>query len=418
MKKVRLGKDIALKWDITTNGKNTSLVGRDLVVELKAPNGVLTEPAFNVSGNRISFSFYGIDQKQVGVYSLTLWENRGKIGQNAVDAVKAFELVRTSQEEDDFVDSDLQVEDSNLETADLKLLAGGAYDSINPDTLFINSEGSESMKLRGKTYGDKSFAISFPIASTMKAGIMSATDKEHANNAKILHIGSYTNMNAVWNACAEVALNNPDVSIIRFDVTTSNGKTYNRGLVFQSFHYNHHIITQYTFMNEGHSHDCLVRHIVTNGQVDAWQPMQIYTSYGFEDGVLYGYKYGTSKDSTNRVALVTIGTGSQEEPTDITELLKANVGYEVIRGMAEGARFKCVGSGYLGGLRFDVDNKIQQYIADNGLGLDEEFTMIIEKKYGVFVFDCYGGGNYGQYFRFTADSTLQDIRVCTTTTRL
>ena len=125
MKHIRIGKDICLKWTITTDGAAVPLEGRDLTLELKSPIGKVIILPFQIGGNVLTMTYYGYEQTVVGEYSLTLWENKGKSGQNVVDAIRAFKLVRTSPEEEDFAGGDLQVESVDLGTANLEILSGG-----------------------------------------------------------------------------------------------------------------------------------------------------------------------------------------------------------------------------------------------------------------------------------------------------
>lgn len=125
MKHIRIGKDIRLQWTITTDGAAVPLEGRDLTLELKSPIGKVIILPYRVDGNVLSMTYYGYEQTVVGEYSLTLWENKGKHGQNVVDAIRAFKLVRTSPEEEDFAGGDLQVESVDLGTANLEILSGG-----------------------------------------------------------------------------------------------------------------------------------------------------------------------------------------------------------------------------------------------------------------------------------------------------
>lgn len=125
MKHIRIGKDISLRWAITTDGAAIPLQGRDLTLELKSPIGKVIILPFRVDGNVLTMTYYGYEQTVVGEYSLTLWENKGKPGQNVVDAIRAFKLVRTSPEEADFIGGDLQVESVDLGTANLEILSGG-----------------------------------------------------------------------------------------------------------------------------------------------------------------------------------------------------------------------------------------------------------------------------------------------------
>lgn len=135
MKHIRIGKDISLRWAITTDGAAIPLEGRDLTLEMKSPIGKVIILPFRIEGNVLTITYYGYEQTVVGEYSLTLWENKGKQGQNVVDAIRAFKLVRTSPEEADFIGGDLQVESVDLGTANLEILSGGgaATPGENPD---------------------------------------------------------------------------------------------------------------------------------------------------------------------------------------------------------------------------------------------------------------------------------------------
>lgn len=125
MKHIRIGKDISIRWEINTDGAAIPLEGRDLTLEMKSPIGKVISIPYRVDGNVLTMTYYGYEQTVVGEYSLTLWENKGKPGQNVVDAIRAFKLVRTSPEEEDFIGGDLQVESVDLGTANLEILSGG-----------------------------------------------------------------------------------------------------------------------------------------------------------------------------------------------------------------------------------------------------------------------------------------------------
>lgn len=91
--KNRIGKTFQCKWAITTNGEPTSLEGRDLTLMLIDPMGISTKVQFTIEReNTISFTFQGKDQKKLGKYMLSLYENKDKLNQTVVD-VDAFILV-------------------------------------------------------------------------------------------------------------------------------------------------------------------------------------------------------------------------------------------------------------------------------------------------------------------------------------
>lgn len=121
MDKIRIGKDIAIKWSILTNGIPQSLEGRDLLLVLADPFGNCSTPAFSVDGNTVSLTYRGTEQRILGTYRLTLWENYGKPGQTAVDACQAFTLVRFSCLEDNCESSSIETEFVDIGTSDMQL---------------------------------------------------------------------------------------------------------------------------------------------------------------------------------------------------------------------------------------------------------------------------------------------------------
>lgn len=93
MNKIRIGKDIVIKWTLLTNSEYISLSGRDLSLILTTPLKQKVNLSFETEGNILTSIFPGVQHKTLGVYTLTLWENFGKDGQTAVDVCQAFELV-------------------------------------------------------------------------------------------------------------------------------------------------------------------------------------------------------------------------------------------------------------------------------------------------------------------------------------
>lgn len=101
MIKIRKGKDIIFRWAILTNGEALALSGRDLTLEIITPYGRRMNMEYETDGNALVFKFRGTKQTMLGVHGITLWENKGKEGQTAVDISNAFKLVRTTEEESD-----------------------------------------------------------------------------------------------------------------------------------------------------------------------------------------------------------------------------------------------------------------------------------------------------------------------------
>lgn len=200
MKRIRIGKDISMRWEITTDGVAIPLEGRDLTIEIKSPAGIENNIPYRVDGNILIMTFYGYEQKRTGEYSITLWEKKGKPGQNVVDVIRAFELVRTSQEEDDFVGGDLQIESVDLGTENFDILTEGGYRAINIDTLQTEAL-YDSININGKTYSNESFTITLPKANLDSAGVMSADDKkalqDHGNSISQLESTTSGHSNAI-----------------------------------------------------------------------------------------------------------------------------------------------------------------------------------------------------------------------------
>lgn len=122
MRKIRIGKDILVRWTILTNGLPEPLEGRNLRIVLTNPLRAKETLDFLVDGNVLTCRYPGMAQKHLGTYSLTLWENYGKEGQTAVDSCEAFRLVATTCEESSDTcqnietSTDLELEQAELDT--------------------------------------------------------------------------------------------------------------------------------------------------------------------------------------------------------------------------------------------------------------------------------------------------------------
>lgn len=144
MKRIRIGKDIEIRWPILTNGEQVALEGRDLYLSLHLPSCMEIPVQFESEGNIAIFTVSGSLQKQLGAYRLTLWENKGKSGQTAIDYCDAFELVPTTCMEGGN-DNNLTTETVDLDASELVIGLPGpsAYDLYkkhNPDTELSEEE--------------------------------------------------------------------------------------------------------------------------------------------------------------------------------------------------------------------------------------------------------------------------------------
>lgn len=138
--RVRIGKDIYIRWAILTDGSALPLAGRDLVLEMHDPRGQTQVVNFKIEGNTLTVYFPGVEQTKVGDYSFTLWENKGKPRQTVVDKLSAFSLVRYSTQEElsqGNENVDILVD---LGTSSLTTIAGATV-----STLVLNLTGYKSL---------------------------------------------------------------------------------------------------------------------------------------------------------------------------------------------------------------------------------------------------------------------------------
>lgn len=115
MKNIRIGKDIALQWTVTVDGVSRDLSELDLRLFLHNETaGSAVELAFTTNVDVLRAEVLGRDQRNTGVYRLTLWLNKGSEGQSVLDESTAFRLVaRTEMEGGE--------DDNNLETETVEL---------------------------------------------------------------------------------------------------------------------------------------------------------------------------------------------------------------------------------------------------------------------------------------------------------
>lgn len=98
--KKRIGKTIKLIYNITTNGQQVPIVGRDFTVFIYKqfnPNCKLQLPTY-VDNNKLIATFEGKNQKCTGVYCSEIYENYNKNNQTVSDQI-AFELVSHTKDE-------------------------------------------------------------------------------------------------------------------------------------------------------------------------------------------------------------------------------------------------------------------------------------------------------------------------------
>lgn len=87
MKHIRIGNDVVVTWTIYNDGDPYELDGSDVSLYLNHAFGKTEITEFKVAGNKISWTFYGKDQKNTGNYSLELVVNEGDSGMLSVDKI-------------------------------------------------------------------------------------------------------------------------------------------------------------------------------------------------------------------------------------------------------------------------------------------------------------------------------------------
>lgn len=151
MKSYRIGKTLKIRWEILTGGKSEPLSGRDLRLEIATGSRFRRDVSFEADGSVAEFVFQGSEQRYVGAYMVTMWENRGKENQTVVDRCDAFCLVARSCEEsaESADEPNLDVETlelgtSNLETGVPGMSAYELFKRHNPDSTLTEEKYAEA----------------------------------------------------------------------------------------------------------------------------------------------------------------------------------------------------------------------------------------------------------------------------------
>lgn len=149
MRKIRIGKDIKIRWGVTIEGEVANPAVYDLTLELRDSFGSAVEIAQpTLVDGLLETTFCGKDHKRTGAYRLTLWLNKGKEGQSVVDACDAFTLVSCSCDEGGEGDLDLEVVD--VATASLDVGGGsGGGSGVSDYALLSNKPRINDIVLNG-----------------------------------------------------------------------------------------------------------------------------------------------------------------------------------------------------------------------------------------------------------------------------
>ena len=127
MRRIRLGKDISVRWKILVNGLETDISDFDLSIELEDAYGIKTDITdFTVTdGCYIEFMLYADQMKNLGKYILTLWLNKGKTGQSVLDHRFVFDLVKYTDLENDDIDDNFKITENMNLTGNLESFTQG-----------------------------------------------------------------------------------------------------------------------------------------------------------------------------------------------------------------------------------------------------------------------------------------------------
>lgn len=133
-KRIRIGKDIAIRWHITLpEGNNELLSDMDLSIAMKDPKGLpIAIKDYDVVDNDLLIGLKGTAFAWLGNYTLTLWKNKGKDGQTVVDAVNAFTLVNSTDKETD---------ENSIGSGVLEIKTVDLYSNL---TFLVNPEGADA----------------------------------------------------------------------------------------------------------------------------------------------------------------------------------------------------------------------------------------------------------------------------------
>ena len=105
MRKIRIGNDIRVSWEVKTNGEAVSLEGRTLKLYVRSAYQKQEITNFTVSGCVISFVYPASMQRSTGARALVLNDATEGAAEKTICADQAFTLVaHTCEESDDDVD--------------------------------------------------------------------------------------------------------------------------------------------------------------------------------------------------------------------------------------------------------------------------------------------------------------------------
>lgn len=176
----RIGKDLTIQMSVLTNGEALSLEGRLLTVELRHELliNACQKMGYTVSGNRITIKWYGKDQRHLGKYHLTIWENYKEAGQTVVDVCNPIELVKSTCLEND-MNNGLDIDTVDLGVTDLAIGIKGesAYETWLKQG-HVGSEADFIAWLRQPSEGAASKALEAADRANKATESVKATERD------------------------------------------------------------------------------------------------------------------------------------------------------------------------------------------------------------------------------------------------
>lgn len=229
--KIRQGKDIILRWKITTNGEALPLEGRNLTLILSTPNGRERVLSYTTEGDIIITRLFGKEITHLGDYTLTLWENRGEQGQTAVDAVNAFELVKyTTMEDGNSSCGNLEAETVDLGVTDMIVGIEGPQGPVGPqgekgDKGDVGPQGPQGPQgekvpvVNDLTTGGTDKALSAEMGKMLGMSVEELKERVH----DLGDFGRSGQAEAEAEAGKAGIAGNPGIVLIRYTVGNENG---------------------------------------------------------------------------------------------------------------------------------------------------------------------------------------------------
>lgn len=208
IQQIRIGKDISIEWFILSNGVPVSLEDKNLRLEMTTPLMKKIFLPVTVTKNIVRSRYPGIEQKHIGIYSLTLWQDWGRFGQTCVDSCKAFKLVsKTCQEPSCGINPEPCV-----------TLCGNLYVGVRGESAyeialrngFLGSEQEWLESLKGKDFTNGMIPTGIYVNDKMQLVIVSG-DKEERFTVSINPRGEWEEEKVPFN---------------RFDLVSKEGSSY------------------------------------------------------------------------------------------------------------------------------------------------------------------------------------------------